>query len=67
MSSTNFTYGSIVVMVLAAILPHFGINIGSDQLTSIVQGLIEIAGGLIVYFNHSKAVTLATAAGVKGL
>ncbi len=60
----NSTYVTVAVMVLAAILPRFGINLGNDSLTTVVEGLIQIVGGLYVYFSHKSVVTAAKAAGV---
>jgi hypothetical protein len=64
MINTSSTYTTIVIMILATILPHFGISLGNDVLTNVVQGLVEITGGLYVYYRHKTLVTAARAAGV---
>lgn len=40
------TYASVVVMVLANVLPKLGITLGNDELTTTVQVLATIGGGL---------------------
>lgn len=64
MASIN---ASIIVMILAAILPHFNITIGNDALTTMVQAVVEIVLGLYVYFTHKQLLTTARNAGVTGI
>lgn len=40
------TYVSQIVIVLALVLPRLGLSVGSDELTSLVQGL-AVAGGVL--------------------
>lgn len=65
MISSNSATVSIVVMVLAAILPHFGITIGNEALTTTVETIIELGLGTFVYFRHKKVVGAANAVGAR--
>lgn len=40
------TYISVVLMVLAQVLPHLGVNLGSDQLTTTVTTVVTIGAAL---------------------
>lgn len=40
------TYASIIVMVLAQILPHIGVTLGNDSLTTTVSAVLTIGGAL---------------------
>lgn len=63
MISTPSTIGSIVVMVLAAVLPRFGITLGNETLTTTVETVLQLVLGLYVYFTHKKVVAAANRAG----
>ena len=41
-------YISAVVIVLVTILPKFGIQIGSDELTSWIQAGVTVVSGVII-------------------
>lgn len=57
------TYASVIAMVLAALLPRFGISLSNDTLTTTVQTIVEIILGIIVYVNHKNVVAQARAGG----
>ena len=56
---------TIVVMILAALLPRFGVTLGNDVLTTTVQAIIVIGGGLYAYLKHKNLATAAKAQGVR--
>ena len=62
--TTNMTV-SLVVMILAALLPRFGITLGNDTLTTVVQTVIVIGSGLYAYLKHKNLATAAKAQGVR--
>lgn len=43
---------SIVVLVLVNILPLFGVNYGTEQLTPIVEGVVTIVAAVVAYVRH---------------
>ena len=49
------TYASVAVMVLAEVLPKLGITLGNDELTTTVQVLATIAGGLYILVKRYQA------------
>lgn len=53
----------IVVNILAEILPHFGVNLGSDVLTNVVQGAIAIVSGIWGFYHYKGVVAAARQAG----
>lgn len=48
------TYTAVIVMVLAQVLPHLGISIGGDELTTAVSVLATIAGGIWALYRRWK-------------
>lgn len=51
MSTTIF---SVIVMLLAQILPHFGVTVGSEAITTTLQTAITVAAGLWVWYKRYK-------------
>lgn len=49
------TYLSTLVMVLAAVLPKLGITIGSAELTTTIQTILVVGGGLWVLVRRYQA------------
>ena len=49
------TYVSIIVMLLATILPKVGITLGNDALTTTIQTLLVLGGGLWVLVRRYQA------------
>lgn len=52
-------YVSLVVMILAAILPRFGLNIGNDAITTMIQTLVVICVGIYASLKHGNVVAKA--------
>jgi uncharacterized membrane protein len=42
------TYAAAVVVVLSQVLPLFGINVGSEALTTTIATILTVVGGLWV-------------------
>lgn len=61
MITSSDTYVALVVMILGAILPRFGVTLGSSELTTMVQALIVIVSGIYVAFKHRAVVASANA------
>lgn len=57
------TYSAIIVMILAAVLPRFGVAFSNDTLTTAVETFVQIVLGLFVYFTHKNVVAKARRAG----
>lgn len=49
------TYIAVVVNLLSFFLPKLGINAGSEELTSIIQGFIVAGSGLWVLYRRYQA------------
>ncbi len=49
------TYATVLVMVLSEILPKLGITLGNDELTTTVQVLATIGGGLYLLVKRYQA------------
>lgn len=45
----------IIAMLLAQLFHYMGIEIGSEQLTSLITTLITIGGGIFVWYRHLQA------------
>lgn len=58
------TYISVVVMLLAQLLPRFGIVIGSDELTTTITTIITLGSGLWVLVRRYQVGDI-TAAGIR--
>lgn len=43
---------AVIVMVITNVLTQAGINVGSDQLTTAIDVLITVVGGIIIYVRH---------------
>lgn len=69
-SDTNSTVGiALLVNIVADALAHFGVVIGTPELTTTIQGLILIGSSLIVYFKHKatqRALANARLSGFSG-
>lgn len=49
------TYASVIVIVLAQLLPKLGVEIGSDQLTTTITTILTIVGALWVLIRRHRA------------
>jgi predicted membrane channel-forming protein YqfA (hemolysin III family) len=49
------TYISIVVMVLASILPRIGISLGNEELTTFVSVVLTIGAGIWALIRRYQA------------
>lgn len=47
-------YISALVIILATLLPKFGIQVGSDELTSFLQAVITVVGGVVIMYKRYK-------------
>ena len=54
----------VFVIIMAHVLPMIGLNIGSDQLTTTVQTIVDIGGGIYIWYRRVK-VGDVTVAGVR--
>lgn len=54
MNNISTTYISSVVIILVSILQAFKINIGSEELTPILEGFITGIGGLYIIWKKWK-------------
>lgn len=50
---------SVIVNVVAVVLPLIGIQIGSDKLMEVAQIVTTIITGTVVYFEHKKVSAIA--------
>lgn len=48
------TYVSALVLILVAILPRLGIQIGSDELTVWIQAILTVIGGGLIMYRRYK-------------
>ena len=64
MQSYSTTYIAIIVNILATFLPKFGITVGSEELTSIIQAVVVAGTGVWVIVQRYKKGDI-TPAGVK--
>lgn len=51
----SLTYTSIIVAVLASVLPKAGIMIGTDELTTTISVLVTIAAGITALYGRYRA------------
>ena len=47
-------YIAIIVLILGSLLPKFGVEIGSEELTAIVSGIIVAISGLYAIYQRTK-------------
>lgn len=57
---------SLIVSFLALALPHFGVVIANESLTTFVQVVVTLVSSLVVYFQHKKVVAQAQMGGFSG-
>lgn len=43
-----------IVMILSQVLPYFNINLGTAELTPMIQGLVAFIGGIYIYYRQIK-------------
>jgi len=48
------TYIAAIVGILAVLLPRFGVEIGSEELTSLVSSIIAIGTGVWIMYQRTK-------------
>jgi len=48
------TISAVILQMLAVILPWFGITIGTEALTTTIQTIVLIGGGLWIWFERAK-------------
>lgn len=49
------TYVAVAVNLLVTFLPKFGVTIGTDEATSIVQGAVALVTGLWILWRRYQA------------
>lgn len=49
------TYIAVIVMVLAQILPHLGVTIANDSLTTTISTIVTLAGAVWALVRRYKA------------
>ena len=47
-------YSTSVVIILATILPQFGIKVSTEELTNLIQAIVVVAGGLFIMYKRYK-------------
>lgn len=57
-------YVSAVVAILAQVLPHLGVQVGSDELTTLVSNIVTVGAALWVIIRRVKQGDI-TALGVR--
>ena len=58
------TYVSAIVLILSNVLTYFGINVGSEALTTTLNTLITVGFGLFIMYRQVKT-GASTIAGTK--
>lgn len=43
---------AVIVMVLTNVLTQAGINVGSEQLTTTIDVLVTVVGGIVIWVRH---------------
>lgn len=43
---------SLIVLVLANVLPKIGVNVGGEQLTSAIEVILTVVTGVIIWVRH---------------
>lgn len=56
---------ALIVNMLAFLLPHFGVTIGSDALTTTISTVIILISSIVAYVNHKG--TVKALRGARGL
>lgn len=64
MQTYSTTYIAIIVNILVTFLPKFGITVGSEELTSIIQAIVVAVTGIWIIVRRYKQGDI-TVAGVK--
>lgn len=54
MENFSSQYLSAIVIILVSVLPKFGVQVGSDELTSWLQAALTVAGGIIIMIKRFK-------------
>ena len=49
------TYASVIIMVLAQVLPKLGVQIGNDAISTTVYTVISIGAGVYALYRRYKA------------
>ena len=63
MQTSTSVYVPIIVMILAALLPRFGINLGNDALTTTIQTLVVVGAAIYGAIAHKSVVAGSIRAG----
>lgn len=61
----NGTYISIIVLAVSAILPHLGVNLGNEALTTTIETIATVISAIVGIARHQKVVSAARAGGVQ--
>lgn len=64
MQTYSTTYIAIIVNILVTFLPKFGITVGSEELTSIIQAIVVAVTGIWIIVRRYKQGDI-TVTGVK--
>jgi hypothetical protein len=46
------SYTSAVVAILATLLPRVGVEIGSEELTSLISAIVVVVSGLVIIYRR---------------
>lgn len=46
------TYVSAIVAILATLLPRVGVEIGSEELTSLISAIVVVVSGLVIIYRR---------------
>lgn len=44
-----------LVSILAVVLPYFGVQVGTDELTAFLQGLVVVVSSLWIWYRRVKS------------
>lgn len=45
---------STVVIVLVAVLPYFGVTVGSEDLTTTIQTILTLVSGIVIWVERVR-------------
>jgi len=46
------SYTSAIVAILATLLPRVGVEIGSEELTSLISAIVVVVSGLVIIYRR---------------
>lgn len=54
MSVLSMTGSGMIVIAISALLHYFGITIGNDQITTAINGIIQVAGVVMTIYGQVR-------------